>query len=169
MKSRLSSLPAFGKSEEYFHAPAFTLVGPEPSFQMTAVQRNTLDVTERHTILHFAYQISDCGRWLMVTCVDQVGHTTDVKVWALEDRVEDGDYDSRVEIIRHIWTFVIEVAKKADIEWRIVICRIGAMGELELRGMLLKLYRILEYLLLPQHGILGYLPSLRSKTSEWSL
>jgi Mediator complex subunit 13 C-terminal domain len=37
-----------------------------------SIYRHSSTVLERYTVLHFSYQISKCGRWLVVTSVDQL-------------------------------------------------------------------------------------------------
>lgn len=134
MRSRFALLPGFGNPEEYFHAPSYTLVGPDPSFQMSAASKYTLGVTERHMLFHFAYRLSACERWLAVTCVDQAGHATNVKVWALGDIGEGSEYNRATNIVQRLWSFIIECARMADIEWRIIISKVGDMEEVELQG-----------------------------------
>jgi mediator of RNA polymerase II transcription subunit 13 len=87
-------------------------------------------------LLHFAYQPSECGRWLVATCTDQAGHASDVKVWVLAENGEEEDpIRARTsEIVQYIWEFIIGFARKADIEWRVIVTRIGCLEEAELQG-----------------------------------
>lgn len=102
---------------------------------MTATgTRTSLDVVERHMLLQFAYQVSECGQWLVVAGVDQVGSATDVKVWVLGENDEDEDPRHLKEMVGNVWTFVVDFAKKADVEWRIIIAKRGVMDSAELQG-----------------------------------
>jgi mediator of RNA polymerase II transcription subunit 13 len=81
----------------------------------------------------------------VATCVDQVGQATNVKVWALGEDTEDSE-SRPLEIIQHVWTFVVDFAGKADIEWRIVITRVGTMGDVELQGEMVNQTELAERL-----------------------
>jgi mediator of RNA polymerase II transcription subunit 13 len=104
---------------------------------MSANSQFSLDVTERHMLLHFAYQLSDCSQWLVATSIDQAGHDNAVRVWAMGDNSDEEQSSRATEIAQRLWAFITEIAKKADIEWRIVLARVGVMEDVELRGALL--------------------------------
>jgi len=44
---------------------------------------------------------------------------------------------SRVLALKKVWEFIVGFARRADAEWRIVISKLGVMGETELTGLCL--------------------------------
>ncbi|CDO74204.1 hypothetical protein BN946_scf185043.g256 [Trametes cinnabarina] len=121
----------------YFEAPAYALIctagsgpssstaGPQVSFALES-SVSSLDVMNRHMLLHVGYQVSSCGRWILATCVDAEGEAHELKTWLTPD---DG-----VEsfLVKEVWGFVHEFAKRANIEWRIVISKLGIMAPSEI-------------------------------------
>lgn len=112
----------------YFQEPAFTLARPIHNgvkFLRQAPLRS-LDVVDRHTLLHVGYQVSPCGKWIMAACVDQRGEAHDLGVWFTQsDTLE-------TEIVVHVWDFALKFARRANVEWRIVFAKLGVMGVTEL-------------------------------------
>ncbi|EPQ59740.1 hypothetical protein GLOTRDRAFT_119718 [Gloeophyllum trabeum ATCC 11539] len=87
----------------------------------------TLDVADRHTLLHVGYRISECGKWLLATCVDQRGEGYDVGVWLYpEDRKEE-------QVVDRVWGFACQMARRASVDWRVVVTKLGFMAEDELQ------------------------------------
>ncbi|GJE84832.1 mediator of RNA polymerase II transcription subunit 13 [Phanerochaete sordida] len=108
--------------------PAFALARPslrKPTFRLEA-RASTLDVVDRFAILHVGYRISPCGRWLLVACVDQRGEMHELKAWVLQ---ADGAEDF---VVGNVWALAANIAARADVEWRLVITKHGAMSEQEL-------------------------------------
>ncbi|KAG6885784.1 hypothetical protein C0993_009889 [Termitomyces sp. T159_Od127] len=107
---------------KYFQAPAFTLARPiysKATFVRAA--HASLDVLDRDTFLHVGYQrgeAHDLGVWLVQTPVD--------------GDLESEDVSNEVFLVQKVWEFAIEFAKKANVEWRIVFSKLGAIGENEL-------------------------------------
>ena len=127
----------------YFQVPAFSLSRKFDAikFEFTiGGSRPTLDTTERNMMLQVAYQVSRCGKWIVATCTDQLGEAHDIRVWAVTNEEVDEDVvmsPGGVAIrntIRDIWEFVSEFARKADIEWRVVVTKVGVMDDGELNG-----------------------------------
>lgn len=124
----------------YFEAPAYSLVSspsgkarhgiPHPTvFYTLEPSASALDVIHRHMLLHVGYQVSACGRWIMAACVDAEGEAHELKTWLTpEDNVE-------AFVAAEVWKFGHEFAQRANIEWRIVICKLGLMAHSELEGM----------------------------------
>lgn len=79
-------------------------------------------------LLHVGYQVSVCGRWILGACVDAEGEAHDLKAWLTPD---EGMEDFMVS---QIWSFANEFAKRANIEWRIVISKLGLVTHSELNG-----------------------------------
>ncbi|KAH9921543.1 uncharacterized protein BXZ73DRAFT_91803 [Epithele typhae] len=121
----------------HFEAPAYALV--PSSFVRT---RNgalhskvtfsldpgaqTLDVTRRHMLLHVGYQVSFCGRWILAACIDAEGETHVLKAWLTPDEYVEAF------VVQQVWNLVHGISKRAHIEWRIVISKLGLMHYSEL-------------------------------------
>ncbi|KIJ70634.1 hypothetical protein HYDPIDRAFT_172404 [Hydnomerulius pinastri MD-312] len=115
------------ESRGYFRESPFALARP-PSTTVRYSQQGparTLDVLDRHTFLHVGYRFSSCGKWLLASCVDQRGESFDVGSWLTQDEVE-------TSAVLQIWNFAAQFARKANIEWRIVISKSGLMSSSEL-------------------------------------
>ena len=124
----------------YFEAPAYSMVSslankgrygvshPRVSYTLDS-SASSLDVTHRHMLLHVGYQVSACGRWIMAACIDAEGEAHALKAWLTpEDNVE-------AFVASEVWTFGHDFAQRANIEWRIVISKLGLIGYSELEGM----------------------------------
>ncbi|KAF8841314.1 hypothetical protein BDN67DRAFT_1002426 [Paxillus ammoniavirescens] len=113
-------------SRGYLREPPFTLARPPHTVRFSQLApARTLDVLDRHTFLHVGYKISACGKWLVACCVDQRGESYDVGSWLTQDEVE-------ISTILQIWNFAVECARRANIEWRLVISKLGPMSSSEL-------------------------------------
>ncbi|KAI0082888.1 hypothetical protein K474DRAFT_1584939 [Panus rudis PR-1116 ss-1] len=114
--------------QAYLQDPAFALARPSNT-NVKFVQESyprSLDVVDRHMLLHIAYQTSSCGKWLLATFVDERGEAHDLKVWHIPDEAEE------TFIVTHVWSFTLSLARKASVEWRVVIAKAGWMAEVEL-------------------------------------
>ncbi|KAI0637629.1 hypothetical protein C8Q77DRAFT_1086914 [Trametes polyzona] len=121
----------------YFEAPAYALIctpggkarseTPVPQVSFTLESSvSSLDVMNRHTLLHVGYQVSSCGRWILAACVDAAGEAHEVKTYLTpDDNVE-------ASVVSQIWGFVHDFARRANIEWRIVITKLGLMAHSEI-------------------------------------
>lgn len=96
----------------------FTLSWPPP----------TLNLVDRHMFLHVAYAVSASGEWLVAMVVDERGQSQETKVWRLETRY------SHDRLVSRVWEFATTFAKTADVEWRMVVCKLGLMGWDEIAG-----------------------------------
>ena len=124
----------------YFESPAYSLVPssfsksrngtfhPKVTFSLES-SAPSLDVTHRHMLLHVGYQVSVCGRWVLAACVDAEGEAHEVKVWLTPDE------GTEAFVVKQVWTFVHDFAKRANVEWRIVVSKLGLMTYSELGGM----------------------------------
>ncbi|KAF4615972.1 hypothetical protein D9613_011497 [Agrocybe pediades] len=92
-----------------FIAPLFTLARPLASSKVSFMRskRAPLDVLDRHALLHVAYHLTACRRWIMACCVDWRGDAYDLKVWLAQRSVgggtggvgvADGDGDGDVDM-----------------------------------------------------------------------
>ena len=119
------------RTRDFFQEPAFSLARPLHT-KVHFVRHFpvlSLDVVDRHTLLHVGYRLSSCGKWVFACCVDQRGDAHDLAVWLLPNESPEAF------IAQHLWTFVVGVAKRASVEWRIVIAKLGSMDTRELEGM----------------------------------
>lgn len=114
-------------TQAYFQEPLFTLsrpITPTVLFSQHG-QARSLDVLDRHTFLHVGYRFSSCGKWLLASCVDQRGESYDVGTWLTHDDVE-------TSAVVQIWNFAARFARRANIEWRLVITKLGVLSASEL-------------------------------------
>ncbi|KAH7888131.1 mediator complex subunit 13 C-terminal-domain-containing protein [Phlebopus sp. FC_14] len=120
-------LDAGEETRGYFRDPPFTLarsLSATVEFNQSGPSR-TLDVLDRHTLLHVGYKFSSCGKWLLATCVDQRGESFDVGSWLTQDEVEPS-------AVLQVWNFAVQFARMANVEWRLVISKLGLMSSNEL-------------------------------------
>ncbi|KAG1739948.1 mediator complex subunit 13 C-terminal-domain-containing protein [Suillus paluster] len=112
----------------YLQEQPFVLARPSSTvhFAQTTPARS-LDVMDRHTLLHVGYRFSTCGKWLFAACVDQRGETYDLGTWLIQDEIE-------TSAVVQVWNFALQFAKRANVEWRIVIAKLGPMTVSELEG-----------------------------------
>lgn len=112
----------------FFREPAFTLARPlKPIVHFSLGPTRTLDVLDRHTFLHVGYRFSACGKWLLAACVDQRGESYDLGSWLTQDEVE-------TSAVMQVWNFALQAAQRTNIEWRVVISKLGLISPAELDG-----------------------------------
>ena len=119
------------RTRDFFQEPAFSLARPLHTKVHFVRQFPvlSLDVVDRHTLLHVGYRLSSCGKWVFACCIDQRGEAHDLAVRLLPNESPEAF------IAQHLWAFVVGVAKRASVEWRIVIAKLGSMDTRELEGM----------------------------------
>lgn len=118
------------RTQALFQEPAYTLARPlakKATFRLEA-RPSSLDVVDRSSILHIGYRLSSCGKWLLAACIDQRGEMHELKVWLVPG---DG---AETFIASSVWALALHVAAKANVEWRIVIAKLGPIEEAELDG-----------------------------------
>ncbi|KAI5119634.1 hypothetical protein M0805_007897 [Coniferiporia weirii] len=128
---RSMSRPLFAageKQKKLFEAPSFTLARTVPvatlfSFHHPRPDPGSLD---RHTLLHVGYRLTKCRRWLTAACMDQRGEGHDLGIWFVQ---EENEYKQAVSLV---WKFAIGFARLANVEWRIVIAKLGTVEPTEL-------------------------------------
>ncbi|KIY45169.1 hypothetical protein FISHEDRAFT_76845 [Fistulina hepatica ATCC 64428] len=121
--------------QRLFQAPAFSLARPPQAKVSFAYSRNAnIDVLDKGTMLHIAYQISPSGKWILASSVDQRGESYDLGVWLTQKSDEtDADELSPLQYaVNKVWDFAIKHAKCASVEWRVVVSRLGVMDDGEL-------------------------------------
>ncbi|ESK87950.1 proteophosphoglycan ppg4 [Moniliophthora roreri MCA 2997] len=120
----------------YFQEPFTTLGRTLGQQKVTYVNsaHASLDVMDRHTLLHVGYQVSYCGKWILAAIIDQRGEAHDLGVWLA--RTHDSDADDAVSDEMHtvskVWDFALRFAERADVEWRIVFAKLGLITAAEL-------------------------------------
>ncbi|OBZ71892.1 Mediator of RNA polymerase II transcription subunit 13 [Grifola frondosa] len=125
------------RTRAYFHAPAYTLArsaltqsqgsGSEARVLFVLEPHpSSLDVVDRYALLHVGYTVTPCGRWVLAACVDARGEAHELRAWLTPgDGVESF-------VVAQVWTLLRDFAKRADLEWRLVISKLGLMGSAEL-------------------------------------
>ncbi|KAI0269401.1 mediator complex subunit 13 C-terminal-domain-containing protein [Gloeopeniophorella convolvens] len=115
---------------DFFQEPSFALARPLHTKVHLVRQFPvlSLDVVDRHTLLHVGYRLSSCGKWIYACCVDQRGEAHDLAVWLLPSESPE------TFIIQQLWTFAVNFAKRASVEWRIIIAKLGSMDARELEA-----------------------------------
>jgi mediator of RNA polymerase II transcription subunit 13, fungi type len=114
-------------------------------FSSPTSPEGSIDAIDKHLFIQIAYQFSKCGKWVVAVCCDQRGEAHDVRVWANINEEEDGDGDGNGEVaivppnpiktlVNNVWDFAMDFASKANIEWRVVVSRLGMMEKEELDG-----------------------------------
>ena len=112
----------------YFQDPMLVLARPfQPSAQFVReAHPRSLDVLDRHAMLHVGYSVTPCGKWLLISSIDEWAEAHDLKVWLIPDDTDESF------IVTSVWTFAHAFAAKANIEWRVVISKLGPLTEKEL-------------------------------------
>lgn len=127
--------PAVTLAQRSSPKAAFDLAWPPPSL-------NRLDDL---TMLHIAYDVSSTG-WLVAVVVDEHGQELEVAVWKMAGEGVDWDW-----VIGKIWLVVDAVLKRQEVEWRIVLTRVGQFQpeevDCECRSGVLRLRFLLVFLL----------------------
>lgn len=139
---RLVEVEDEGCLRKYFQEPAFTLARPiHNKVSFLRAPRAPLDVMDRYTFVHIGYQVSPCGKWILAACVDQRGESHDLGVWLAQSPGEGVESEAEMSkdmfTVKKVWEFAVQFAKRANVEWRLVVSRLGAMGEGEVKGRLL--------------------------------
>jgi mediator of RNA polymerase II transcription subunit 13, fungi type len=127
-----------GEPTRSFMSPTFTLsrsLCNKVSYVRAA--HTSLDIMDRYTLLHVAYHLTACGKWILASCVDQRGEAYDLGVWLTQSPgASDGEPEVSDEeyAVQKVWDFAMQFAKKANVEWRVVFARLGVMNEQEMNG-----------------------------------
>ncbi|SJL01409.1 uncharacterized protein ARMOST_04731 [Armillaria ostoyae] len=141
VRSMSRKLSSAGEVTKFLEDPAFVLartseeskvVYSGPKADATAM---ILGVMDKGTFLHVGYGVSECGKWIFASCNDQRGDGHDLGVWLTSKgggEANEGEVDEMTFLVHKVWDFTARFAKKANIEWRIVIAKLGSMGEAEL-------------------------------------
>ena len=118
------------KVQIHMQDPSFTIARPlHPKIKLQwRAPAASIDVVDRHTLLHVGYSITPCGKWILASCIDERGEAHDIGVWLTQGEGKDMD------IVSQVWSFALRFARQGNIEWRIAIAKLGSMREPELNG-----------------------------------
>ena len=123
--------PAF---ENRFQVPAYVLARKTPpQTRLEWSEEPSLNTLDRHNFLQVGYRLSECKNWLLAACTDERGEAHDVAVWAVPHQNDCPSLNVNW-IVSNVWIFATQFAQRAHTEWRIVISKLGNMGENEVEG-----------------------------------
>ncbi|EDR04992.1 uncharacterized protein LACBIDRAFT_294897 [Laccaria bicolor S238N-H82] len=109
----------------------------------------------RYTMLHVAYHVTACGKWILAACTDERGEAYDLNVWLTQSPSEqegETEISDEVYMVRKVWDFFMQFARRADTEWRLVISKLGTMKESEMHAWTEHLTTALELSIPPLHA-----------------
>lgn len=130
---------SLGPVTRLFQSPAMTL-SPARATRLEFELHwpaSSLEVLHRHRLLHVAYACSPAHgqgaglEWIVVSCIDEKG-----EIWKTLPRLLRIPPGTVVEAIRAraVWSITKMLAETADVEWRVVICKLGTPSKAEVRG-----------------------------------
>ncbi|KAG5650092.1 hypothetical protein H0H81_000801, partial [Sphagnurus paluster] len=120
---------------KYFQEPALTLARPvHNKVSFVRAPHASLDVMDRNTFLHVGYQVTPCGKWILAACIDQRGEAHELGVWLTQspDECDTDEVSQELYLVKKIWDFTVSFARRANVEWRVTISRLGIVAESEL-------------------------------------
>ncbi|BGP31055.1 hypothetical protein JCM10296v2_002819 [Rhodotorula toruloides] len=135
--ARPPPIAPLGPAVRLFQAPAFSIAPPKPHKVdfVLAWPSPSLEVEQRHRILHIAYAsrptASGDGEWLVITIIDERG-----EIWRVSPRVLKLPNGAVADVhrARVVWTLLKGMIDCADVEWRIVICKVGEPTAVEAKA-----------------------------------
>lgn len=135
---------------KFIYSPIFVLARPmRDKLTFVRASHAALGVVDRKTLLHVGYQVSSNGQWLLAACVDQRGEAHDLGVWSMrtagkldheqlhgedESSTEGSEVHAEMYVVEKVWGFVMRLAKKSEVEWRVVVTKLGVLEERELNA-----------------------------------
>ncbi|KAI5475687.1 hypothetical protein MNV49_001062 [Pseudohyphozyma bogoriensis] len=129
---------AVGPAARPFQFPAITLSPikkPHIEFEL-AWPSSSLEVMHRHRLLHVGYTVFPVEgesnlEWLVTSVIDERGET-----WKMVPKLIRCPAGAATEMARAklVWAIARTVADQADVEWRMVICRLGLMSKIEMKA-----------------------------------
>lgn len=115
---------------ESVHAPAFVLASSR-SAKAVFVEKwppPTANILDRYAFLHVAYAVSPDGEWVAASVVTETGDEQESRTWKTED------VEPALSLVKNVLEFTLNVASKADVEWRITVSKNGVMSTPEFEG-----------------------------------
>ncbi|GAA5992731.1 hypothetical protein JCM10908_006902 [Rhodotorula pacifica] len=127
-----------GPAVRIFQAPAVSIALPttqEPQFSLSWPP-SSFDIEFRHRFLHVCYAVrpvpgSPGQEWLVISIVDEKGET-----WRILPRYLKYPPNIVVDVhrARIIWNFTKGVIESADVEWRVLVCKLGEPTAVEIKA-----------------------------------
>ncbi|GAA5893124.1 uncharacterized protein JCM6883_007574 [Sporobolomyces salmoneus] len=127
-----------GPSVRLYQAPAIKLSPVRPrriGFDMN-FPVSTLAVQQRHRFLHVCYSSSPANSdgtadWIHLASIDDTG-----EIWRTVNRLMKAAPGAAGDVLkaRCVWQCVLQLLITVDVEWRIVICRLGEPSIVEIRA-----------------------------------
>lgn len=134
-----SLAPSMGPATKLFQCPSITIFPTRRTklkFELSWPPAS-LEVLHRHRMLHVAYATQRAQKeaggseWIALSFTDERG-----EIWKTIPklvRVPAGSAGDAARV-RTVWTLTKAAAESADVEWRIVVCRLGLITKSELHG-----------------------------------
>lgn len=130
--------PSLGPVTRLFQSPALTITPARmcrTEFDLSWPPES-LEVEHRHRLLHVSYASlsapgADGVERMVVSCIDEVG-----EVWKTLPRIlrHPPSAIPEVQRIRQVWSITQLLAGTADVEWRVIISKLGLPNEAEVKG-----------------------------------
>ncbi|GAA5955379.1 hypothetical protein JCM3765_006760 [Sporobolomyces pararoseus] len=127
-----------GQAIRMFQSPAIKLSPVRPrqiSFDMN-FPVSTLAVQQRHRFLHVCYtsspaSIDGSADWIHLASIDDTGEN-----WRTINRLMKIPTGVPGDVMRArlVWQLILSLLQSIDVEWRIVICRLGEPSVVEIRA-----------------------------------
>ncbi|KWU47276.1 hypothetical protein RHOSPDRAFT_30692 [Rhodotorula sp. JG-1b] len=127
-----------GPAIRLFQAPVISIALPdsqEPQFALSWPP-SSFDIEYRHRFLHVCYAtrpVPGCPgqEWLVISIVDEKGET-----WRVLPRYLKYPPNIVVDVhrARIIWNFTKGVVESADVEWRVLVCKLGEPSAVEIKA-----------------------------------
>ncbi|BGP23717.1 proteophosphoglycan ppg4 [Rhodotorula toruloides] len=135
--ARPPPIAPLGPAIRLFQAPAFSIAPPKPRKVgfVLSWPPPSLEVAQRHRILHIAYASTPTGmvegEWLVITIIDERG-----EIWRVSPRVLKLPNGAVADVhrARVVWTLLKGMIDCADVEWRIVVCKVGVPSPVEAKA-----------------------------------
>ncbi|GAA5839470.1 hypothetical protein JCM11251_002734 [Rhodosporidiobolus azoricus] len=137
--ARPAPVNALGPAVRLFQAPAVTLCPSKvPQIQFSlSWPASSLEVEHRHRFLHICYGSEpvvpgdSSQEWLAVTQIDDRGET-----WRTIPRYLKipANVVPDVHRVRVVWSFTKALVDATDVEWRVVVCKLGEPSAVEAKA-----------------------------------
>ncbi|GAA6001287.1 uncharacterized protein JCM10292_006995 [Rhodotorula paludigena] len=133
--ARPMSLAHLGHALRLFQAPVLTVAPPPTRKVQFALNwpASSLEVEHRHRFLQVCYGSQRLGadgaqEWLVVASMDETGET-----WRIMPRLIKVPPTTVADVqrARIVWQYVKTLIDAADIEWRVVLCKLGEPSAIE--------------------------------------
>lgn len=129
---------SIGPNIRLFQSPAMTLSPARQTKIQFELQwpPSSLEVLHRHRLLHIAYTCTPVRgavgvEWIVMTCIDEKG-----EMWKTGQKLARVPLGQSVNLMRSkvVWNLARVMTAKADVEWRVIICKVGGVSKEEIAG-----------------------------------